>query len=123
MPANNLPVQFNSVMANIGEAWNASLSSAIIPVKGIYYISIVGTTPNKGGVEITLTVNGLDQFATKHRIGSTNMAQTKEQADILKLNVADKLSVVANIVGANSGYTGTTLQLTSFFGILLSAEA
>ena len=119
--ANDLPIVFNYIAINVGPSWNSTVNAAVAPLKGLYYVSVVSTTCNKGGMQVTLTINDLNRFESKYPMNDTNRVQTREQADIFSLNVADKLRVVANNAGhIDWGYTGTDVKLTSFAGFLLS---
>ena len=113
MLANNGPIVFTSLMVNMCLSWQQDLNAIVILVKGIYYVSMVGSSCKNCGKRITLAVNDNDRQNAKYLLNDTNRVQTKEQAVILNLNVTDKLRVLINKAGqkqTNWGYTGTVLN-------------
>ena len=106
----NIP--FELVHVNVGNAWQSDQNQVVIPVAGIYYVSIAATViPNKG-VEPFVCVNGAraGNAGVSNRL-AVNGQVTREGAFLFQLKVGDTVS--------QSDGTNCCTSYTSFSGFFL----
>ena len=88
-------VNFDSVEVNIGNVWDNTTNSVIIPLQsdGIYYVHLMASTCCCAGYEITLNLNEAPLFTIYHNMVTMWRGSVREKAAIVKLKVEDVLSV------------------------------
>ena len=108
---NGLNIPFELIHVNVGNAWQSGQSQVVIPMAGIYYISI-SITAKSSGIDSFVCVNGT-RAGTASAIATQllNDRLTREGAFLFQLRVGDTVSVRD---GTNC-YTG----YTSFSGFFL----
>ena len=109
-------ITFNKISVNVGYVWSSATNEAIIPIKGLYYVTFV-LFGSECHVEASLLVNESTMTSmVKTACGIRGYLITRERAVLLTLTERDKVTVKIT--------TGTlaTLRdqvLTSFAGILI----
>ena len=108
---NNLNIPFALIHVNIGNAWQSGQSQVVIPVAGIYYVSIAATSTSSNGIEPFVCVNGIFYGNTGVSAGLMNSQVTREGAFLFQLSVGDTV--------AQKDITSCYTSYTSFSGFLL----
>ena len=108
---NNLNIPFVSIYVNVGNAWQNGQKQVVIPVAGIYYVSIAATSTSSNGIEPFVCVNGIFFGNTGISAGLTNSSVTREGSFLFQLRVGDTV--------AQKDITNCYTAYTSFSGFLL----
>ena len=113
------PVVFPTVLVNVGNAWQASSNTVIIPTAGYYYLSFgIGMPPNSA-VDFNLKLSSSTIFDIHHPSTSHNGISSVSRSGIWKFSSGSVLSLSSDQyedVFADSG------KQTYFIGFLIKPE-
>jgi hypothetical protein len=113
------PLAFDKVFTNVGNIWQTTSSSAVINVKGNYYVSVTFSTCSESGAIVEVRVDGVTAFTCQLMIATHFTGQSRSQSAVLSLNMGQTLSVTisdATIIPCIYGE-----YQSNFMGFLLSA--
>ena len=109
-------ITFNKISVNVGDVWSSTTNGAIIPVKGLYYVTFV-LLYAKCHLEASLFVNDLATTSiVKTTCVNRGYFMTKERSVLLSLTKKDIVTV--KIINGTVA-TFRTRLVTSFAGILV----
>ena len=109
-------ITFNEVSVNVGQVWSSATNEAIIPIRGLYYVSYVLLYTECHLVASLLVNNVATSFIIKTTCGSFGYLATRERAILLNLEENDRLGLTV-INGTVA--TFKISFVTSFSGILV----
>ncbi len=104
-------IAFDSVSANIGNAYNGGTGHFIAPAAGKYLLYAIGLATNSGPAELQISVNGV--IRASGRQYATAYATTVQAFGLLSLAANDDVAVIA----AQGSFYGTAFS--SFYGALI----
>lgn len=113
------PLAFDKVFTNVGNVWQTTSSTAVINVKGNYYVSVTFSTCSNTGAVLEVRVDGVTVFTCQLVLAINYNGQSRSQSAVLSLNVGQTLSVIIPDAAITPCIYGE-LQ-TNFMGFLLSA--
>ena len=109
-------ITFNKISVNVGDVWSSTTNGAIIPVRGLYYVTFV-LLYAKCHLEASLFVNDLATTSfVKTTCGDRGYLMTRERSVLLSLTKKDIVTV--KIINGTVA-TFRTRLVTSFAGILI----
>ena len=109
-------ITFNKISVNVGDVWSSTTNGAIIPVRGLYYVTFV-LLYAKCHLEASLFVNDLATTSiVKTTCGNMGYLMTRERSVLLSLTKKDIVTV--KIINGTVA-TFRKRLITSFAGILV----
>ena len=109
-------ITFNKISVNVGDVWSSTTNMAMIPVRGLYYVTFV-LLHAECHLEASLLVNDLATTSIiKTTCGNMGYLMTRERAVLLSL-VEEDIVTVKIIKGTFA--TFREKFLSSFAGILV----
>lgn len=109
------PVDFDRVLINNGNTYDAVTDVVTISLPGYYYVHIQLTVCSGTGAVFELRLNGVVAVTCKHNIRNNCCAMSRGQAAMLALKTGDKLSIAMS----SSMCIFSADRATTFFGLLL----
>ena len=109
-------ITFNVILVNVGHAWSAATNEAIIPQRGLYYVTFVLQYIQCPLVASLLVNNVTTSFIIKTTRDMIGYLITRERAVLLNLEENDTLRVTV-IDGTVATFRDSFV--TSFSGILV----
>ena len=108
-------LHFTQIFVNLGQAWSFADNVTVnIPVKGTYYIEMVGHT-YIGIIDMRLMLNGSSVVSRLLFLYRNALYVTRSRSILVNLNLGDKLTVQCNACYVN----GNAESAVSFQGLLL----
>ena len=83
---------FNVAWVNEGEAWDSGTNTATIPVSGIYWLKLSGTSIDNQ-FNMILTVNGQPLINVMEKVGNSGTSHVRSHSIAHRLNLGDQLRV------------------------------
>ncbi|XP_077443209.1 complement C1q tumor necrosis factor-related protein 3-like [Stigmatopora argus] len=104
---------FKRVVTNVGGGYDIDTGIFTAPVKGLYFVTFTGASPESGRMNAAVMKNGVNMFAI---FDNKNKASSATNGMALELNAGDKVSVTlwANMVVYDQS------RLTTFSGFLIA---
>jgi hypothetical protein len=112
-------LQYNIVLINLGEVWSHTHNAATIAVPGIYYTVVNMGISCVQDAAYWLRVNKENVFKV---ILSSGVRRTQTNGAVIRLDVRDTLTVTMVSPLRTQCYHFSSNSITSFFGILLSPD-
>ncbi|XP_077566722.1 complement C1q tumor necrosis factor-related protein 3-like isoform X2 [Stigmatopora nigra] len=105
---------FKRVVTNVGGGYDIDTGVFTAPVKGLYFVTFTGASPDNGRMNAAVMKNGVNMFAL---FDNKNSASSATNGMALELDGGDKVSVTlwANMVVYDQS------RLSTFSGFLVAA--